>query len=363
MRICFLAGTLGRGGAERQLVYMLQALKLEGIETRLLCLTSGEAMESDVKDLGVDIHWVGASGNKIERLRRIIKAVRDFKADIIQSAHFYTNIYAALAGKVLRVPSIGAIRSDLFSEIAADRIFGRWQVNLPNHLITNSDLALNRAVERGLKSHCIDLVRNIVEMPVDRGNGIASASENVSVLFVGRFGPEKRPEMFVHLAERLLREYKLSGLTFKMVGDGPLRPAIEKLRDDLGLSDKELEFAGEQGDMASVYREADLLVLTSSYEGTPNVILEAMTHGLPVVATRVGGVPEIVSEDTGLVVDPSDFEGLAESTKSLVIDRVRREVLGKNGKVHVASHHSLAYLRERLPEIYARQFSAKRIND
>lgn len=359
MRVCFIAGTLGRGGAERQLVYMLRALKLEGIDTKLLCLTSGEPFEADVKKLGVDVQWVGSSGNRIERLRKITKAIRDYKADVIQSAHFYTNLYAALAGKMLRVPSIGAIRNDLFSEIAADRIFGRWQVDLPDHLITNSDLALKRAVERGLKSHCIDIVRNIVEQSSDNGNGIAKARDNVSVLFVGRLRPQKRPEMFVRLAKLLLQDKQKFDLTFKMVGDGPMRPELEQLRDDLGLSSKEFQFVGEQGDMTSVYRQADLLVLTSSYEGTPNVILEAMAHGLPVVATRVGGVPEIVSGDTGFVVEPSDFESLMEATKSLVVDRDRRQVLGKNGKAHVLRNHSLAYLRQRLPEIYERKLSAK----
>lgn len=358
MKVCFVAGTLGRGGAERQLVYMLRALKLEGVDIKLLCLTRGEAFEADVKDLGVDVQWVGSSGNRIERLRKITKAIREYKADVIQSSHFYTNLYAALAGKLLRIPAIGAIRSDLFSELAADRIFGRWQVALPDHLITNSDIAFKRVVDRGLKPSRIDLVRNIVEQPAD-GSDTHTSRKGVCVLFVGRLGREKRPEIFVRMAAAILSEQSEFELRFKMVGDGPLRFELERLRDDLGLSREQLEFAGEQLDMNSVYREADILVLTSSYEGTPNVILEAMVHGLPVVATRVGGVPEIVTDDTGYLVDPSDFRSLCEAAKKLVFDRDRREVLGNNAKRRVSNNHSLAYLRQRLPEIYARKLSSK----
>ncbi len=359
MRVCFVAGTLGRGGAERQLVYMLRALKLEGIEIKLLCLTRGEALEDDVKNLGVDVQWVGASGNRIQRLRNITNAVREYKADVIQSSHFYTNLYAALVGKMLRIPAIGAIRSDLFSELAADRIFGRWQVDLPDHIITNSNIAFKRALDRGMKPGRIDLVRNIVESPTEKKKGITKSGNKVSVLFVGRLGPEKRPELFVRLAKRLFDERPKYKLTFKLVGHGPLRTDLEKLRCDLKLSDEQLEFAGEQSDMTSVYRQADLLVLTSLYEGTPNAILEAMAYGLPVVATRVGGVPEIVTDDTGFVVDPSDFESLVEATKNLVTDRDRRKIMGANGKAFVSRNHSLAYLRERLPEIYARKLIAK----
>jgi len=73
MKVCFLAGTLGRGGAERQLVFMLESLIRRNIDVRLLCLTKGEAFEDDVKRLGIDVEWVGKSENRIQR---VIKAAR-----------------------------------------------------------------------------------------------------------------------------------------------------------------------------------------------------------------------------------------------------------------------------------------------
>jgi len=93
MRVCFVAGTLGRGGAERQLIFMLRALREEGIETKLLCLTSGEALESEVRESGVDVEWVGQSPGRLARLLRIISSIRKYRPDIIQSSHFYTNTH------------------------------------------------------------------------------------------------------------------------------------------------------------------------------------------------------------------------------------------------------------------------------
>ena len=91
MKICILAGTLGRGGAERQLYFMLRALVREGVTVKLLCLTKGEAFEEQIRELGVEVEWVGRTGNQLLRLYEIYKAVRAVKPDLIQSSHFYTN--------------------------------------------------------------------------------------------------------------------------------------------------------------------------------------------------------------------------------------------------------------------------------
>ncbi len=137
LKICFLAGTLGRGGAERQLVYMLSALKRAGVQTRVLCLTQGESFEDEIKRLGVPVEWVGASGSRLVRLRRIIRSLRREPAHVLQSVHFYTNLYAALAARAagklgVAVPNVhtealdlsqaGVVVADL--KAAADWILG-----------------------------------------------------------------------------------------------------------------------------------------------------------------------------------------------------------------------------------------------
>ena len=138
MKVGFLAGTLGRGGAEKQLTLMLQALHGEGIETRVLCLTKGEAYENEIRDLGIDVDWIGGSENRLIRLANLISNLRRSPVDVIQSVHFYTNIYVGIAGRVLRTPNLGAIRNDLLSEIAANGNFGKWQLKLPQRLFANS---------------------------------------------------------------------------------------------------------------------------------------------------------------------------------------------------------------------------------
>ncbi len=363
MKVCFIVGTLGRGGAERQLVYMLRALKLEGVETRILCLTSGEALEAEIRELGVEVIWVGSSPNRLVRLARIVKEARAYAPDLVQSSHFYTNIYAAIAGKLSGIPSIGAIRSDLLSEVHAHGVLGGSQVRLPDSLIANSALAKNRAVLHARKTEAVSLLRNVVDLKTDEVCRAGNGTDRVSVLFVGRLVEVKRPDWFVSLAGRLWELNGIENVRFRMIGDGPLRAALEQQRAALGLTDSEISIAGEKADVVAEYQRSDVLVLTSAFEGTPNVILEAMSCGLPIVATRVGGVSEIVTDQTGISVEPSDFEGLVAATRELICDRERRMQMGERARAFVQKHHSLGYLRQRLPEIYAEQLRAKSANN
>lgn len=362
MKVCFIAGTLGRGGAERQLLYMLQALQSGGIDTRVLCLTSGEAYEREIEKLGIEVEWVGSSKNRILRLMKIVTNIRKRPVDILQSSHFYTNIYAGAAGRILGIPNIGAIRSDLVYELLTNKFFGSWQLRLPGHLISNSAFAMQRAISRGIRERNIDILTNVVDTNSNGKDSPRNERGHVNILFAGRLGKEKRPELFIDLAVRLLREFPQGQLSFQVAGDGPLRTRLERIATSAGLSQDSFSFLGVQTDMSSVYCQSDILVLTSGHEGTPNVVLEAMAHGIPVVATRVGGVPEIVSEECGILVDPADFGGLYSATAKLIRDPDLRFRLGRNAQKYVAEVHSLPRMRELLIGIYSKLVEGAQLN-
>jgi glycosyltransferase involved in cell wall biosynthesis len=187
--------------------------------------------------------------------------------------------------------------------------------------------------------------------------------DQVTVLFAGRLSKQKRPELFIDLAVRLLREFPQGQLTFQVAGDGPLRAHLESLATDAGLPNNVFSFLGVRTDMNTIYRQSDILVLTSGHEGTPNVVLEAMAHGIPVVATKVGGVPEILSAECGIVVEPSDFDGLCTATARLLQDPDLRSQMGRNARKYVEDIHSLPAMRERLIGIYSKLVEGVQLND
>ena len=352
MNICFIAGTLARGGAEKQLIFMLRVLQQIGVSTRILCLTKGESYEDEIRDLGLTVEWVGESNNRALRLLKIIECLRHSRADLVQSTHFYTNIYAGAAGTFLKIPSIGAVRSDLIYEIKSHKILGRWQISLPHMLIVNSIAAHQRLLDRGVSPQKVEFVRNVVE------NGAIPTLSNelsdraLNIIFVGRLDRNKRPERFVRLAAKLNGRFPNLPLRFRVAGDGELKSELEIMARDHGLLPDKLKFLGVCPDMNKIYRQSDILISTSDSEGTPNVILEAMAHGLPVVATKVGGTAEILNESRGVLIDPGDEKELEKATAELILNKELRFRLGSEGRAYVAQNHSLAYLQEQLIGIY-----------
>ena len=351
LKVCFLAGTLGRGGAERQLIYMLKSLKNLGVNVRLLCLTQGEALEEEIRSIGIPITFVGSSPAKLIRLYQIIKELRRNRPQIVQSAHFYTNLYAAVAGRVLGIKSIGAIRNDLFSEIKANGVLGKAQLNQPDHLIANTALAQSRARAKGVTNvHVLPNVTAVNGLRAQAGD----ANEAVfQILFAGRLTEQKRADCFLRSLRQLADTRP--DLEFKgiVAGDGPLRARLEGLADQLSLRPRYCEFLGEVGDLKSLYLKSDVLLLTSEWEGSPNVVLEAMSAGLPVVATRVGGVPELVQDgENGFLTQSEDVDSIVRSLIRLSENAALRNSMGMAGREKVLQRHTAERLGERLLKMY-----------
>jgi glycosyltransferase involved in cell wall biosynthesis len=150
---------------------------------------------------------------------------------------------------------------------------------------------------------------------------------------VACFKPQKSPVDFIDVAARVLKD--CADVHFVMAGDGEMRPAIEERIRLHGISDN-VTLLGWQADMPEVYRNLDLVVLTSLWEGLPCVFSEAMASELPIVATNVDGAREaIVNGDNGYLHQPHEIEGMANSVIELVRNPALRQEMGKRGKARI----------------------------
>jgi glycosyltransferase involved in cell wall biosynthesis len=364
LKLCFLAGTLGQGGAERQLFYILQALRQAGAAVRLLSLDRGGFWEEKISALGIPVTWVGEHHARLKRLFRILQEVRKDPPDVLQSQHFYTNAYIGLAAKLSRASGIGAMRSNGRVEVSESGRVGGW-LNLlcPAAIAANSQNAMRFAIACGVPASRLFFLPNVVDtdqfQPAD-----GLSKEPFTLIAVGRLVTEKRFDRFIAILHRLRTNYHLNvrGL---IVGAGcldeDLRPELEYQARRLGLFPDAIQFCGGVADVRPLFREAAVCVLNSDYEGTPNVLLEAMACGLPVAASRVGGVPEIVRHGkTGFLFQPDDLEGFASALAELMKTPGLRAEMGQRARTFIEENHSLHRLPAYLENLYQPLLSAPR---
>jgi len=360
LNICFVVGTLGQGGAERQLFYMLRALRQSGASARVLSLDRGGFWERPIRELGVPVSWIGQSKTKICRLLRIIGELRHHPPQVIQSQHFYTNSYAAVSACFLRAKSVGALRSNGVMDVQDCGMVGGWlNLNTPGVLAANSGAALRYAIEKGMLSKRVFLLPSVVPT-AEIKPAHSQFSGPIRLLAVGRLVRAKRFDRFLEVLARLRSHLgeEVSGI---LVGAGPLETELKAQAAALGLDPAAIDFRGSLADIAPVYGEADVFVLTSDYEGTPNVVLEAMSAGLPVVATRVGGVQEVLHfGENGISVDPEDLDELQSALTRLIQDRALRTSLGRRARAFVEAHHAPQQLPQRLSQLYRLALSTKK---
>ena len=245
-KICFLAGTLEHGGAERQLFYVVQALCRHGVSPRVLCFDQRQFWEDRIRSLGVPVSWVGQRQSRLTRLGRVLKELRSDPPDVFQSQHFFANAYVALGAAALRIRGVGAIRNEGTAELLKNGRIGGWiNLHLPSLIAANSRLAIRQALQLGIPSSRLFFLPNVVDTQCFRPAAHATR-RSLTMVSVGRLVKEKRFDRFITILGRLRTEF---GLDVKGWIVGPTQdPTVRKdLQDQAaraGLFPRFLHFLG-----------------------------------------------------------------------------------------------------------------------
>jgi glycosyltransferase involved in cell wall biosynthesis len=353
LRICFLAGTLGQGGAERQLYYILRSLRDSGSDVTLLTLTQGEHWETAIAELGVPIRYVGGAPSRFARCRAITREVKALKPDIVHSQHFYTNLYAVAAARWCRSREVGSLRSDVIHEVKAhSRTIGAASLRWPRTIAVNSQQGRRNALQLGVKDSQLHFLPNVIAHERYLPAAHLSSTE-IEICFVARLTKLKRVDVFLRVVAQVRRQCA-GKVTATIVGDGPVRKEMEVFALELGMTGDCVRFVGAVDDPQPYLQRSDIAMLTSDWEGTPNVVLEAMATGLPVVATDVGGVSDLVQPGvTGFLAPAGDVDALAVHVRRLAEDGAMRRQFGELGKLAVAENHSIDSLPANLYRVYS----------
>jgi glycosyltransferase involved in cell wall biosynthesis len=293
-------------------------------------------------------------------LVELLRLVRRERPDIVHASSSKAGVLARTAASLAGVPiriftahgwAFGA-RSGTVSRLyrSADRLM--------RPLTTATICVAERERTAGVAARTCDAATTVViPNAVDVGATPVSAGERSTprIVSVGRL---KAPKDFQTLA-RALSLLPQGSFEALIVGDGPDRSALERTLRRLGL-DESVRLAGARDDVPSLLADADVFVLSSRSEGSPVSVIEAMAAGLPVVASRVGGVPELVEDgETGFLVPPEDPQALTRVLARLLEDHTLRRRLGDAGRQRARREFDLAPFRRAHVELYSRELAKR----
>ena len=353
LKICFIAGTLGQGGAERQLFYQLRALKQGGAQPALISFSRGEYWQTPIEALGVPVWALSPNASRHARAWQILRLVRRLRPQILQAAHFYVNLYAVLAARMSGAREVGAVRSNAIRDIEGLGMFlGSWSLKAPRFIAANSKNALHNLIDFGAAPSRLTYLPNVVDehkfSPLSQG----AAQSELHLIMVGRFVANKRFDLFLRTLAALNHNNTLKVIGH-LVGDGKQRESLQHLAQELALPPALCHFHGAVADVERLYRQADICLHFSEWEGLPNTVLEAMACGLPVIASCVGDIPEIIQhEENGFLLNANEEEPLVALLRPLIADSSLRQKIGSAARATIEQQRSLAQLPRLLEDLY-----------
>ena len=387
IRVLRVIARLNMGGPALHVAYLSAGLKERGYDTTLVAgsLALGEESMSGVAErLGVPIVTVPELHREISPLRdlrsvyHVAELIRELRPQILHThtakAGAIGRMAAMLAGSA--VPPIvvhtfhghvlrgyfGPLRSGFF------RLLERSLAKRTTSLIAVSPEVRDDLVSLGIAPvEKFAVVRLGIELDSRVGSPDGNGQETRRLLgippdrfvvgWIGRMTGVKRTDD-VLMAVKRLRDQGVDAVLC-MVGDGPDRDTVEHRAHELGIV-RDSFFLGYQDDVAPFYAAFDALILPSANEGTPVSAIESLAGGRPVVATRVGGVPDVVRDGVdGFLVEPGDVDAMADRLAALAADTDLRRRMGDAGRSDVHQRYSVERLLDDIDALYRRLLAAK----
>jgi glycosyltransferase involved in cell wall biosynthesis len=349
------------GGAERLQLTLAEALETSDVELTVLTLHDNDPeFEQALRDRGAHVASFPASRfGSARRAFRLARFLRSEHIDVLHTHLVRSTILGGIAGSLAGIPIVTTLHNT------------RHSLRLPRSLRVAETWVLKHLVDRviavgwetasahaeRLRDHEIDVIPNAVspgepQSPEEREKvrrELDVAPESLLVVSVGRLHPQKG-------FSDMLRAFAATAARFpnaelRIVGRGRLQRTLQAEIDALDLGGR-VALLGLRRDVPRLLAASDVYLSTSIWEGLPVAILEAMAAGLPIVATRVGDVPHVVTGDAGTLVEASDVEGVSRALSGVLEDPELRRLRSQAALERVSEHFSRRAWGKRLLELY-----------
>ncbi|HEX9111651.1 MAG TPA: glycosyltransferase [Terriglobales bacterium] len=364
--VFLMSDSFETGGSERQFSTLAMSLDRRAFRVSLGCIQKKGAFLDSLGDVGlgdVPVFPLGGSLYKLESWKTRARLARHLRQNAIDIAHafdFYTNLTLIPAARWARVPVvIGSQRQlgDLLTRMQFQAQL--FALRLADAVVCNSQAAADRLCAAGLPRHKTVVIGN--GMPPEVFAPAEPAIPRVpGVLRIGMIARmntrSKNHSSLLRAFAQLLK--KMPNLELVLAGDGPFRAEIEREAQELGIV-QNVRFLGDRRDVPAILASLDISVLPSVSESLSNSIIESMAQGIPVVAARVGGNVELVSEDRGTLVPAGDDSALVGALARLLKDEALRKNMGANARLFACENFTIGKMRQQLEDLYLRLLEGK----
>ncbi|QDV71478.1 N-acetylgalactosamine-N,N'-diacetylbacillosaminyl-diphospho-undecaprenol 4-alpha-N-acetylgalactosaminyltransferase [Rosistilla carotiformis] len=364
-KVMLMAGSMDGGGSERQTLNLLRHLDRQRFTPHLfLCYRQGSLLDQVPDDVPVFSFWdhhrcprVSLPGT-IHRMQ--VRSLRDEimsrKIDLVYDRTFHMSMLAYPATRGLQCGRVATIVSPPDRDVpSVERRFvavKRWLLarsyRRANAIVTVSQAVADAAAGYyGIDRRRFQTIHSPIDLQAIQREAATGAEDlvidpvDVNIACVGRMSEEKGHRFLIEAIDSLRDHPVFDCLHLWMVGDGPLRSALAAQVDELKL-ERQVHFVGQRPSAVPIIAQCQLVCVPSLYEGLPNVVLESMALGVPVIGTTAGGSPELFGDRTfGELVPPGDSRALASAILQFAEEPESAQAKSIQAKQHVCDRHSI----------------------
>jgi L-malate glycosyltransferase len=347
------------GGTQRQMIELLARLDRRRFRVHPVCFHTAGSWFDRVARIGEPVALFPIHGFRRPATARALGAFarwcREKEIAVLHTCELYSNIFGLPGGAMAGVPArIGSRRG--FVETPGLQTLQRVSYAAAHRIVANSRAAAERLRLEGVRDDKIVVIPNGIDPTVFAARQYSERPRQIAMIACLR--EEKRIDVLVQAAPQILARFP--DARFLIVGDGTCREPLVALASRLNVTER-FAFLGHRDDVPSILAQADVFVLPSRSEAFPNSIIEAMASGLPVVASDVGGIPELVEEGrTGHLVPVGDPKALAAALSSLLADPRRAAELGQAGRTKIEQNYSFERMVDQMETLYVTELEHAR---
>lgn len=372
IRVLHCLETIGSGGVEQLRLILARSLDKEKYQQAIVCTQTGGIIASQLEDAGCKVYTVGLLRHPFDKKthKNVLQAIKEFNPHIIHGAVFEGVTMASICGALSRVPIIiGEETSDPQNRSWRGNLLLKVLSFLTHKMVGVSPASYNYLTEKiNISKHKAVLINNGVEIYEVSSQKVKSnlrqnlkIDDNCFVIgFVGRLLDEhKRVSDLIKAFAEVIKKYPVAKLL--IVGDGPDKEMLEKLANDLGVSGNVI-FSGYQPETKPFYDVMNVFVLPSAFEAFGLVLVEAMAAELPVVASRVGGIPYVVDEEnTGLLFESKNINELVEKLSYIIEMPLVARDMGIKGRARAIENFSSERYVNDVDKLYEQLIISRRV--